>query len=312
MADGLLDMIIQSANFDNLTAVAADGLSGKSFVGQNGVTHNGNIVDRGSPTHSLPVNGSITLSAGKYSGGTVKQNLITMNGYTVRPGSKNITVPTKDRYMTGNIVISSLPNLKPENIKEGEYVGGVGPGTWKGYVVTDPYTLYHRGAFGPGQNAQIINGLENDYPFLLTLEERDLFIHFDIIGNHVAAYSFLMFNPIDITQKNTLKIEYSIYRKQWSQRCYAQPVLMHENPKDYMNTNLQNNVLQKNLFKITDWEEDATYRIGFIYQQYEYDDGKTKHIKTYDISSFSRSAYFMLYLFINYDTWFRIHSIKFE
>ncbi|MFQ8841866.1 MAG: hypothetical protein ACLR8P_14045 [Clostridium fessum] len=40
----------------------------------------------------------------------------------------------KGVYMGGNIIVPKLSNLVPENIKEGEYVGGVGPGTCKGFV----------------------------------------------------------------------------------------------------------------------------------------------------------------------------------
>lgn len=54
--------------------------------------------------------------------------------------------------MAGNIIVASIPNLKPENIKKGEYVGGVGPGTWEGYIVRDPATFYYRGTFAPGQS----------------------------------------------------------------------------------------------------------------------------------------------------------------
>lgn len=311
MADGLLDMIIQSANFDNLTAVAADGLSGKSFVGKNGATYNGNIVDRGSPTHSLPVNGYITLSAGKYSGGTVKQNLITMNGYTVHPGSKNITVPTKDRYMTGNIVISSLPNLKPENIKEGEYVGGVGPGTWKGYVVTDPYTIYERGTFGPGQ---VLDGYYKDYPnggALSGIEYEERYIY--IKPNSYDYNVFLVSNAIDITSKEKLIIKYSAFKGQnfinsVYVSCWAQVFLPDMDPRNFEDFNES---FMGAFITERDTLKDSS-KMGYSSGS-DTDDGSRIHTKTYDVSRLSRNVYFvMLCEQSTKKTWFKIHSVKFE
>lgn len=316
MADGLLDMIIQSANFDNLTAVAADGLSGKSFVGKNGATYNGNIVDRGSPTHSLPVNGSITLSAGKYSGGTVKQNLITMNGYTVHPGSKNITVPTKDRYMTGNIAIASLPNLKPENIKEGEYVGGVGPGTWKGYVVTDPYTIYKRGTFGPGQVLDCYNGdyPEGGDPTSVTYEERDIFIEYSI-HDSLDGVLFVS-NSIDITPKNTLVIEYSARRMPPTQyrHSLAWVYLTDRDPRDFHGFIAPNGKeLMRAYIAYYDVLKDSDNKMGYGKGAMSgTDEGDRIHTKTYDVSQISREVYFVMQCESSKEAFFKIHSVKFE
>ena len=148
--DGLLDMVVQSADFDALTATPEMVLEKKKFIGPDGAISVGTMPDRGSPTISLPLNGTASIPAGKYSGGKVTQNIPAMGGYTIYPTSKEQQIPTKGVYMGGNIIVPKLSNLVPENIKEGEYVGGVGPGTWKGFVVNDPYTLYQRGPFAPG------------------------------------------------------------------------------------------------------------------------------------------------------------------
>lgn len=297
MADGLLDMIIQSANFDNLTAVAADGLSGKSFVGKNGSTYNGNIVDRGAPTYSLPVNGSITLPAGKYSGGTAEQNLITMNGYTAYPGSKNITVPTKDKYMTGNITIASLPNLKPENIKEGEYVGGVGPGTWKGYVVNNPNTFYYRGTFGPGQSLDDYIALDSQsYKAERTNELKYLLYTPTNNGNNGGGAVYGVFNsPTDLTSISKARVKYSIYKNvgtsSWDFKFNV--YLTREKNTRYQAINGLKIASSENEFTQQDIDEDV----------------KTAEI---DVTNLSRDAYLSFYIYMSLPRYrAKIHSVEF-
>lgn len=213
--DGLLDMVVQSADFDALTATLEMVLEKKKFIGPDGAISVGTMPDRGSPTISLPLNGTASIPAGKYSGGKVTQNIPAMGDYTIYPTSKEQQIPTKGVYMGGNIIVPKLSNLVPENIKEGEYVGGVGPGTWKGFVVNDPYTLYYRGTFGPGQGVTLSN--EDKTPNF-TYEDRDLWMQYSILS---AAIIFNL--PVNITGKNLMKIGYTCYAPSANAAAYKQP-----------------------------------------------------------------------------------------
>ena len=93
--DGLLDMVVQSADFDALTATPEMVLEKKKFIGPDGAISVGTMPDRGSPTISLPLNGTASIPAGKYSGGKVTQNIPAMGGYTIYPTSKEQQIPTK-------------------------------------------------------------------------------------------------------------------------------------------------------------------------------------------------------------------------
>ena len=103
--DGLLDMVVQSADFDALTATPEMVLEKKKFIGPDGAISVGTMPDRGSPTISLPLNGTASIPAGKYSGGKVTQNIPAMGGYTIYPTSKEQQIPTKGVYMGGNIIV---------------------------------------------------------------------------------------------------------------------------------------------------------------------------------------------------------------
>ncbi len=61
MADGLLDMIIQSADFEKLNVKPGDVLKGKLYVGPDGQVHAGEMEDRRSPTLYIDLNGRLTL-----------------------------------------------------------------------------------------------------------------------------------------------------------------------------------------------------------------------------------------------------------
>lgn len=133
-----------------LTAAASDVLEGKTFINPQGETDIGTMPDNGSPSHILPINGSIVLPAGSYSGGKVYQNISVFPGKTVNVGKKPVTVEIEGMYANGNITIPALANLTPPNIRKGKYVGGVGPGTWEGYINDNPNTPFYYGTFGPG------------------------------------------------------------------------------------------------------------------------------------------------------------------
>lgn len=136
------------ADFDRLTAVPEDVAAGKRFLGAGSdETQEGTMPVQGSPSIMLPANGSVTLPAGKYTGGKVSQQIATMGEQSIGPGAKQITINCAGKYMTGNIIIRPTKNLIISNIKKNQYVGGVGPGIWEGYVNDDPLTPYLYGTF---------------------------------------------------------------------------------------------------------------------------------------------------------------------
>lgn len=168
MAEALIQEYGGETDVSDLTANPGDVVAPLTFLGQgSNAAQQGSIQEKGSPEYTLPVNGSITLPAGAYSGGTVKQTLSTMGAQEYYPGKNSIVVPTADKYMTGNITLKPILNLTPDVIKYGEYVGGVGPGTWQGYVNDDPLQPYYNGTFYQGQSAEILTGNPDE-----TLESR--------------------------------------------------------------------------------------------------------------------------------------------
>ena len=213
MADGRLYMIIQSADFDQLNVQPGDVLKGKLYVGADGQTHVGEMEDRGSPTLYLDLNGRLTPPEGKYDGGEVRQSIPTMEETHITPGSKQIIVYTDGMYMTGNIIVDKLANLVPENIKLGEYVGGVGPGAWQGYIVTDPKTFYYRGTFAPGQSISDYIAYDSGTYKADRIEDIEhMEFHSVKLGTSGGNMVYSVFNsPIDLTYVNKLVIEYSVY-----------------------------------------------------------------------------------------------------
>ncbi|EEG51087.1 hypothetical protein CLOSTASPAR_06862, partial [[Clostridium] asparagiforme DSM 15981] len=80
------------ADFDRLTAVPEDVAAGKRFLGAGSdETQEGTMPVQGSPSIMLPANGSVTLPAGKYTGGKVSQQIATMGEQSIGPGAKQIT-----------------------------------------------------------------------------------------------------------------------------------------------------------------------------------------------------------------------------
>ena len=163
MGHALLKKTGGKLNLGDLTAKPEDVVSPYSFLGAGSdASQVGTIINRGNPEYNLPVNGEIRLPAGNYSGGTISQQVPTIGEQRVNPGKNRVTVSCKDKYMTGNIIISPIQGLTPEVIKKGEYVGGVGPGLWEGYVNDDPLCPYYNGTFYLGQSAQILSGNPNE------------------------------------------------------------------------------------------------------------------------------------------------------
>ena len=168
MGEALIEKRGGELDISDLTAVPGDVVSGYTFIGSGSSnTQSGAIPEKGSPQYNLPINGEIVLPAGVYEGGNVTQNIPTLGEQSYNIGKNPIIVPTAEKYMTGNIKLMPITNLTPDVIKKGEYVGGVGPGTWEGYVNDNPLSPYYNGTFYQGQSAEILTGNPNE-----TLDSR--------------------------------------------------------------------------------------------------------------------------------------------
>ena len=293
--DGLLEMIIQSADFESLNVKPGDVLKGKLFVGADGMTHPGEMEDRGSPSLILQLNSSLTIPEGKYDGGTASQDIPTMGATHVTPGSKQITLYTNGKYMTGNIIVDKLDNLKPENIKFLEYVGNIGPGTWQGFIVSDYNTFYYRGTYGPGHTISdyITNDLfdnkadrTNELKYLLYTPTNG--------ANKGGGSTYSVFDsPIDLTYVNKLVIQYSIYKGDSSSSLIFNAYLTRDKNTRYQAINGLKIASSEN--KITSKDTSETIRTAEI-----------------DVSSLSRTAYLSIYVLMGLATYrVKIHSVKF-
>lgn len=212
MAEALIQLVNQNVDIDGLTANEADVFDGATFIGQGSeAIREGTGVTQGAPTLGLSLNGRVTIPAGKYTGGKVQQSIPVLGEQRINPTSKNIKIPTKDMYMAGNIIVASIPNLKPENIKKGEYVGGVGPGTWEGYIVRDPATFYYRGTFAPGQSIMAFKYSSGSFVTPPTLGKKAMEFYGDSDSRKHRS-TFLFDLPIDITSKSKLTVKGTYHR----------------------------------------------------------------------------------------------------
>jgi len=86
--------------------------------------HNGSgyikqsITVKGSPSVTLAINGSYTIPAGWYTGGSITQSITTQGATTLTGGTAKKTVAS-GRYMTGNVTIAGSANLVSGYIKKG-------------------------------------------------------------------------------------------------------------------------------------------------------------------------------------------------
>lgn len=292
MADGLIEMMLQGTDFDVLTANSHDVLQGKTFIGKDGIQKNGEIVNRESPTVLLGLNGNVSLPSGKYSGGKVLQSIPTMGEMRIMPGNETITVPTKDMYMTGDIIVEFLNNLTPENIKEGEYVGGVGPGTFKGYVVTSPNVFYYRGTFAPGQSLEDYPRYDNTRKLSRTDTDRDIQFYASAGG---SINSFTVFSlPIDVTALN--KVKFQIVNRGLSSTDEQNSVIAILSRNKFTNENnlTSSETVAKKIF-------DFGKKYNNIITNFEM-----------DISSISRTVYLYMILNVNLKDYLDLRIVEFE
>lgn len=279
MAEALIKLLNRNIDTDSLDAAECDVYDNKTFIGSGSeVIRKGTGIGQGSPQILLPLNGTVVLPAGKYTGGKVVQSVPVMGGQWIDPTSKTITLHTKDMYMGGNIVLNPIPNLTPENIKKGEYVGGVGPGTWEGYINGDPDTFFLYGTFAPDQEIIPIRYSSSlkAGSIAQTKKSFNYVIYSSVTASDPKEIYSVFSLPIDITTKNKLKIEFEIYRNTANTAMSQFTVYGYRNKVSIFSNEKGEKIFQNQL---------ATTR----------EQGIMKYTKEIDLSSFSRDMYLYLY-----------------
>lgn len=118
---------------DGLNAMPADVLAGKVFGGSGSDDpQTGTMPDRGAPTYTLSINGTQDFPPGRYTGGSIRQNIPVQGGQTINPTNYQQVVSCNGKYMTGDVVVPAVSNLVPQHIKSGVQVGNV-VGTFPDY-----------------------------------------------------------------------------------------------------------------------------------------------------------------------------------
>lgn len=203
----ILNKIGGSADIESLTATPGDVVADDTFIGTGSEEkQKGKIINRGSPTYRIPINGKIKLPDGSYTGGTIQQETPTLGAQTAFPGNKAIVIPTREKYMVGNVTVEPVKNLIPSNIKLGEYVGDVGPGLWEGYINDDPNTPYYYGTFYAGQSVTIIKNISTWDMGTVELTKKSINVVNRTIGGK-GAKSAIVFNvPQDLSNIRNIEV----------------------------------------------------------------------------------------------------------
>lgn len=209
MGECLIKKNSAPADFESVTAIESDVLNGKTFAKSDGELGIGTMPDNGSPSIVLPLNGSQILPVGNYNGGSVSQNIPVFSGQSVQVGKNAVTVNTANKYASGNIVIPAVQGLTRDVIKYGMYVGGVGPGTWQGYINDDPNKLFYKGTFSPGNGfAPLKFTYSSDIGHAEVIQDHlSLTAHRknDLTGKlETVAIGFTQ--PIDFTKYNSIRL----------------------------------------------------------------------------------------------------------
>lgn len=297
MAEALIQLVNQNIDIDGLTANEGDVFDGATFIGQGSeAIRKGSGANRGAPTLSLPINGSVTIPAGKYTGGKVQQSIRVLGEQRVSPTSKNIKISTKGTYMSGDIIVNPIPNLRPENIKKGEYVGGVGPGTWEGYIIRDPSTFYYRGTFAPGQSIMAFKFSSSSDIMSPDLRKKEM-LFVGEAGAIRSRYVFLFNLPIDITSKNKLTVKGLYYRDDTYSGNLGLEVSGYPDKVSARDT--YNGL-------------DTTRRIFIHRENMPNEKGEYPYTLEADISQYSRNIYLYFLVYVQRDDYYMtIDSIQF-
>lgn len=179
MGECLIKKTGSGVNTNDLTANRNDVLENKQYFGSGSdEIQTGTMRDRGALIYELPLNGRYKIPEGYYhDGAKVLQYIPTMGKQEIGPGAKQIVVATAGKYLTGDVIVKSVKNLIPSNIKKGVYVGGVGPGTWEGFINNDPNTPYYYGSFNGIQTITLFRCVQEKSPGTLTLNKNNFLIY---------------------------------------------------------------------------------------------------------------------------------------
>lgn len=112
-----------------LTGTASDNqvLAGQTYYNTDLKTkRTGTQPNRGAINQSLGINGTYVIPEGYHNGsGKVTQNIPTLGGQTVTPGTSQQTVSSSGKYMTGNVVVAGDADLIASNIRSGKNIFGI-------------------------------------------------------------------------------------------------------------------------------------------------------------------------------------------
>lgn len=135
-----------------LTAGRGDVAADEKFYGagdssaQIGILKKNNAIAK-----KLGANESYTIPTGLIPKGSyVYQDIPTQGALTINPVAVGSMAGVSGKYMTADITVNGVENLKPENIKSGAFIGTVG-GSWQGYVNNNQFIPYWYGVLPPGQ-----------------------------------------------------------------------------------------------------------------------------------------------------------------
>lgn len=129
----------------------------------------------------------------------VQGNIASIGAQTISPTSYQQTVQTAGKYLSGNVTVNGVTNLKPENVKKGVQIGDV-KGVWEGWVPT-ANDLYYRG----NNVAGFVSSDERNFKF----ETAQI----TVSGYHIGAWggsSTLRLNNFNLTKSSSLNMEFSV------------------------------------------------------------------------------------------------------
>lgn len=181
---------IGGIDVSDLTALPSDVVAPYLFYGANtDDIQSGNIKNNGKIQKNLDINETYSIPSGYIEEGSyVTQNIEKKGDVTVIPTAGGTFADVINKYMTGNVKVSGVENLLPENIKAGVSIGTVS-GEWQGYVNEDELCPYWYGIFGPGQSGSVgiyktpSIGTTGDY----TIHWKQIVSNFDKDPNHPIA-----------------------------------------------------------------------------------------------------------------------------
>lgn len=230
-----------AVDVSDLTAAPADVVAGEKFYGSGtDEIQTGTQKNNGKISKVLAANETYVIPAGYVdAGSSVTQNIVTKGEMTVNPVANGSLLNISGKYMTGDIVVTGVDNLKPENIKKGAFIGSIA-GTFEGYVNTDQLTPYWYGVFPPGQtgfyDSAIYQNLSNTGPNFSDMVYSQISVDWQypvndgrkgncikIEGEHIGGYAsnvapYITFNKqINVYECKSVTICYTLPAKAYDQ-----------------------------------------------------------------------------------------------